>query len=156
MCWIDKQSQSTIFLDNRSISYQLRDKSSKGGYRYFVIRPTVQASYTALPFRDNTFYLVLFDPPHLAANGRNGWMAKKYGHLQDNWKSGLAAGFRECLRVLRPGGTLVFKWSEHDVPLSTVVALAAPQQPLFGHKSGKNARTHWLVFMKNLSGLDRS
>lgn len=56
-------------------------------------------------------------------------------------------GFRECMRVLKPDGVLIFKWSEYDIPASKVWK-AIGQEPLFGHRSGKQSRTFWACFMK--------
>ena len=55
-------------------------------------------------------------------------------------------GFTECMRVLKPHGTLIFKWNEEQIKLSELLD-AIGQQPLFGDKRGK---THWLVFMKGI------
>jgi hypothetical protein len=46
---------------------------------------------------------------------------------------------------------LVFKWNEHEVPLSQILALT-PERPLFGNRGGKAAKSHWLVFMKPYAG----
>ena len=71
-----------------------------------------------------------------------------YGSLdKDTWKEDLAAGFKECFRVLKPHGTLIFKWNEIDIPLNDVLALT-PEKPLYGHRSGKKANTHWVSFIK--------
>ena len=51
------------------------------------------------------------------------------------------------MRVLKPYGTLVFKWSEVEIPLKKVLE-AIGADPLFGHRSGKNMNTHWMCFMK--------
>lgn len=56
-------------------------------------------------------------------------------------------GFAECMRALDDYGTLIFKWLEVQIPLSKVLK-AIGQEPLFGHRSGKNMNTHWLAFMK--------
>ena len=95
---------------------------------------------------DNSFSLVVFDPPHLKC-GRKSYFAQIYGSLEDTWAEDLRQGFSECFRVLKPDGVLVFKWNETDVPLKEVLALT-PEQPLFGHRSGKAAKTHWVAFMK--------
>ena len=60
----------------------------------------------------------------------------------------LSKGFAECFRVLRPGGTLVFKWNECDIPLRTVLGLT-PHAPLYGNKSPKRVGTHWVVWVKD-------
>ena len=51
------------------------------------------------------------------------------------------------MRVLKPNGTLIFKWNETDVTVSKIIDVIG-QMPLFGHKSGKREKTHWLCFMK--------
>ena len=56
-------------------------------------------------------------------------------------------GFAECFRVLRPNGTLIFKWNETDIKVSEVLALT-DEKPVFGHRSGKASKTHWICFMK--------
>ena len=56
-------------------------------------------------------------------------------------------GFKECMRVLKYDGVLVFKWS--DVSISTRDILnVIGKEPLFGHRSGKKMNTHWMCFMK--------
>jgi SAM-dependent methyltransferase len=148
MFWFDRRDPRALFVDNRREKHSLPDVSSAGGLRELVIDPDVQADFTALPFPDNTFAAVVFDPPHLVRAGRKGWQAKKYGKLEGDWKEMLRLGFAECFRVLRPDGTLIFKWNEHDVPVSQILALT-PARPLVGQRCGKTAKTHWVVFMKH-------
>jgi len=93
----------------------------------------------------------VFDPPHFTSLGEKSYMAKKYGRLDPHtWQDDLRQGFAECFRVLKPGGVLIFKWNEYDVPLREVLALT-PVQPLFGHPSGKTQKTHWVCFMKQIT-----
>lgn len=147
MFWFDRQNADAVFVDIRSESHELTDRSSRGGSRSLVICPDIQADFTALPFPDAHFPLVVFDPPHLVRNGRSGWLAKKYVKLGEDWREDLRRGFAECFRVLRPDGTLIFKWNEHEVKVSEVLALT-PEKPLFGNRCGKTAKSHWLVFIK--------
>ena len=56
-------------------------------------------------------------------------------------------GFREAMRVLKPDGVLIFKWSEYDIPAEKVWR-SIGQNPLFGHHSGKKSTTFWGTFMK--------
>lgn len=144
MFWFQKQYPSVVYGDKRTESHTLCDG------RALRIEPDVELDFTALPFADNTFQLVAFDPPHLERAGPHSWMAAKYGKLSGNWKADLAKGFSECLRVLKPGGVLVFKWNETQIKVNEILKLA-PQQPLFGNTSGKRAGTHWMVFMKEAS-----
>jgi SAM-dependent methyltransferase len=141
MFWFDKDSDGVVFGDIRHESHTLCDGRS------LVISPDVQMDFTALPFVSGIFDMVVFDPPHLETLGESSWMAKKYGRLLTGWQTDIAAGFSECFRVLRSGGSLIFKWNEIEVPVSEVLKLAGVK-PMFGHKSGKMSKTHWLCFVK--------
>lgn len=147
MFWFNPNDPRAIFADNRIESHMLKDSSANGGLRSLEIKPAMVADFAAMPYADNTFPLVVFDPPHLATAGINGWQAKKYGRLNGNWREMLRDGFAECFRVLKPYGTLIFKWNEHEIPVSQILALT-PEKPLFGNRCGKTAKTHWVVFMK--------
>ena len=103
--------------------------------------------FRALPYKDGTFKLVSFDPPHLLRAGPRSWLAAKYGKLSECWQDDIGKGFSECFRVLDTDGVLVFKWNETQVRVSEVLALT-DVMPLFGHLSGRKGLTHWLVFMK--------
>ena len=138
MIWFDKENPDVVYMDNRELTDILCDG------RVLNINPNIVADFRDMPFEDNTFYLVVFDPPHLIKAGKNSWLAKKYGVLSQNWKQDIAQGFRECMRVLKPNGILIFKWNEEQVKLSEVLK-AIDYKPLFGNRRSK---THWLVFMK--------
>ena len=139
MFWFDKQNEDVLYMDNR----QLNDVLCDG--RTLNINPDVIADFRNMPFDDNSFYLVVFDPPHLLKAGENSWLAKKYGLLDELWQFDIKQGFEECMRVLKPNGTLIFKWNEDQVPLKEVLQ-AIDHKPLFGNRRSK---THWLVFMKD-------
>lgn len=141
MFWFDRENPNALFQDKRSEEHVLCDG------RELKIRPDVVADFTEMPYPDETFYLVVFDPPHMTTLGANSWMAKKYGRLTGDWRDMIRAGFGECWRVLKPGGTLVFKWNETDVKLNDVLALA-PVAPVFGHTTGRQAKTIWATFFK--------
>ena len=109
------------------------------------VDPDVVGDFRQMPFDDETFHLVVFDPPHLLRAGSNSWLAKKYGKLNpDTWQEDIAQGFRECMRVLKPNGTLIFKWNEDQVSLPDILK-AIDCTPIFGQKRSK---TQWLTFMK--------
>jgi SAM-dependent methyltransferase len=148
MFWFDHDEVRAVFMDKRREIHRLADKSSKGGSRLLVVDPDLISDFTALPFRDEAFPLVVFDPPHLVRNGVSGWLAKKYGKLGRDWREDIRLGFAECFRVLQPLGTLIFKWNENDIPVSQILALT-PHQPLIGNKCGRTAKSHWLVFQKS-------
>ena len=140
MMWFDKTDPRAISGDQRTETHTLCDG------RTLDIAPDVELDFRALPFPDETFRLVVFDPPHLTNVGHSSWLAAKYGRLLPSWQDDITAGFAECFRVLKPEGVLIFKWSEVQVPLADVLA-CTPERPLFGH-TGTNASTYWMAFMK--------
>lgn len=112
-----------------------------------LIEPDFVGDFTALPFPNDKFSMVVFDPPHLLRNGSKGWLAKKYGKLGKDWREDLRKGFAEAFRILKQEGVLIFKWNETDIPVSQILALT-PVKPLLGNRCGKTAKSHWVVFMK--------
>ncbi len=59
-------------------------------------------------------------------------MFKKYDSLiQDSWRNDLKRGFLEAFRVLKPNGTLIFKWSETQIPTKQILDLTNEKQLLF-------------------------
>ena len=88
-------------------------------------------------------------PPHLMHADKRSWLAKKYGVLDDS--EGLLdikLGFREAMRVLKPTGTLLFKWNQYQIPFRLVLATIAVDgyNPILGDKRSK---TRWSVFIKS-------
>ena len=142
--WFDKADDRALFVDKRR---ETCHADTREGRREIVVDPDVIANFQALPFADKTFALVVFDPPH-TYSGETGWMAKKYGRLEPGWREEIGHGFSECFRVLAPRGTLIFKWNEHRISVSTVLSLT-PEKPLFGQRCGTTAKTHWIVFQKD-------
>lgn len=158
MFWFNKQNPDVLFCDIRDVETTLCDG------RDFEVKPDVQCDFTDLPFADNIFKLAVFDPPHLLRNtGKSkfadlygslnekavptGYQHIKYGALYSDWQDLIKKGFAECFRVLEPYGVLIFKWNETDIKVNDVLSLT-PEKPLFGHKSGKASKTHWICFMK--------
>ena len=79
MMWHQKSNPDTIYGDLRVESHTLSDG------RRVDIKPDIRFDYRALPFPDDTFDLVNFDPPHLTRAGETGWMRQKYGVLFTTW-----------------------------------------------------------------------
>lgn len=148
MFWFNRYNPDVEFVDNREIDNEIiwRSKDGKEEAR-ITVKPTTVADFRHLPFPDNSFWHVVFDPPHLLNVGDNAWLAKKYGKLPENWQEVIHDGFWECMRVLKPNGTLIFKWAEIDIKLSEVLKVIEAN-PLYGHRSGKHMTTHWMAFMK--------
>lgn len=142
MFWWDKHNPLVAFIDKRNEVYTFMDR---GKERTIEIKPDVVADWThGLPFENESFNLVVFDPPHLLRAGKSSWLAKKYGVLDDSWKTDINKGFHEAMRVLKPYGTIMFKWNDEQIKLSEVLK-CIDYKPLFGDKRSK---THWLFFMK--------
>jgi hypothetical protein len=147
MFWYNKQNPLTVFMDCREVDQICCDG------RHIRVSPDVVADFRHMPFPDEHFKVVVFDPPHLIYCGDNSWLAQKYGKLPIVWQPYLAEGFDECWRVLEFGGVLVFKWSETDIPASEIVKVFG-RAPLIWHKYAKNNGTHWMLFIKTDAGPD--
>lgn len=142
MFWFDKTNPNVLFADIRTEHHILCDG------RPLDIKPDVVMDFRDMKFQDNTFQMVVFDPPHLNKLGHDTWMAQKYGVLLPTWELDIKAGFDECMRVLKPQGTLIFKWNEAQITLNKVLEVIKIE-PLFGHVTGKHGRTIWMAFIKN-------
>lgn len=138
MFWFDKQNPNALFMDNRDFEDTLCDG------RTLQVHPDIVADFRNMPFDDESFSLVVFDPPHLLKIGDDAWMAKKYGKLHSTWKDDIRQGFSECFRVLKSNGVLIFKWNEEQIKTRDIIKLSSVS-PLFGNRRSK---THWIVFMK--------
>ena len=142
--WFDKNDPRTLYLDKR---FETHVDTYPCGTKTNVIEPDIVGDFTDIKQPDNTFNLVVFDPPHIAQESES-QITKKYGALTGDWKSMIRDGFKEWFRVLKPNGVLIFKWNEVRFPVKEILSLT-DQKPLFGHKSGKKMQTHWICFMKD-------
>lgn len=143
--WFTHKDARAIYMDRREEVHSI----DRGDFtaQHVAIAPDVRGDFTEMPFPDESFYHVVFDPPHCNRASATGYLAKKYGVLLPGWEEMIRGGFAECFRVLKPHGTLIFKWSSVQIPLARVLALT-PEKPLYGHRSGKHSKTHWIAFMK--------
>lgn len=140
MFYFDKEDPRVVFGDIRIFEGLCCDG------RKIKINPDVSTDFTQLDFPDNSFHLVIFDPPHLIRVGDNAWLKQKYGSLpKKSWKETLKKGFKECWRVLEPGGTLIFKWNESQIKLTKIKDLF-PDKPVIGTRT--NTNTMFIVFYK--------
>ena len=145
MFWFNKDNPAAVFMDNRELECVLCDG------RTLNIHPDMVADFRSIPFEDEHFSLVVFDPPHLTQAGEGSWLAKKYGVLSPDWKKDIATGFRECLRVLKEDGVLIVKWNEEQVTIGEFVK-AVGFRPLFGNRM-KEKKTIWLDYMKGVDSI---
>ena len=144
MFWFDKKQENTIFFDKRK-----------------EVKPDKIGNFKDLPYNNNSFKLLVFDPPHLiGGKHKTSAMVEAYGDLdKDNWKQDIKEGFEECWRVLEEYGILIFKWSDcnrwsnktYNCNVKEILKLFHTK-PLFGHKTRANknmiSSTYWFCFMK--------
>lgn len=143
--WFNKHHPNAVYCDIREEHHE-SDFGTHKAHRTIDIAPDIVCDFTDLPFDDNQFALVVFDPPHVLNLSSKSWLSKRYGSLNGEWQTVIGNGFKECMRVLKPDGVLVMKWA--DTSVSTPELIKIIGQPLFGHRSGKKMGTHWLTFMK--------
>jgi len=135
MMWANKNDSDTIYLDSRK-----------------EVKPNLVALWQFLPFQNDFFDLILFDPPH-DKPGPRGIFRQKFGALNlDTFHIDFWQAWRELFRVLKPNHFLIFKWCETRRKLHTVISLC-PYKPLFynlfkGSKSSNETMTFWVVFRK--------
>ena len=138
MFWFNKENKNTVYMDNR------REETTLCDGRKLIVKPDIIADFREMPYKDETFYLVIFDPPHLLRAGEESYLKLKYGRLAADWKEDIKKGLAECWRVLKTNGTMIFKWNEEQIALPQVKTLL-PCEPIIGQRRGK---TIWLVFFK--------
>lgn len=141
MFYFDKADDRVLFGDSRCEHHTLCDG------RELNISPDIELDFRDLPYPDTAFSLVIFDPPHLKRAGKKSWLALKYGVLGQDWQKDIKQGFDEAWRVLKPDGTLIFKWNETQIKIAELEPLF-PAKPVCGHRTTQNLKTHWIVFFK--------
>ena len=89
--WFDKHNPLALYCDKRTEHHE-SDYGSNKSHRVLDISPDIECDFTDLPFPDNTYSLVVFDPPHLKSLSKDAWLRKAYGSLDDNWQALLQGG----------------------------------------------------------------
>jgi len=149
--WYQKNNPFTIFLDKRcGKEYTQTTESNFDNKRIIRIFPNVRGIWQHLPFKENSFDMIVFDPPHLFKDeGKKlSLMSIRYGIFYNHsWKQELTSGLNELFRVLKPLGIFILKWNETDVAIEEVLKLF-PYKPLFGSRVGQKNQTHWITFIK--------
>lgn len=145
----NKEREDTLYIDNREEPPGFLGQEG----RTYGIDPDEVKDFRDLPYEDESFNLIVFDPPHViredGMKGITGVVQKKYGALNaETWQSDLSKGFEELWRVLSKGGTLIFKFADNSLDFDDVIDLA-PKKPLFGTTTKKNnTETRFYVFHK--------
>lgn len=139
--WYDKHNPHALYMDK----YPRKFEDGMG--RTCECDPDVVGDFRDMPFANDTFNLVIWDPPHIDHAGPNHWIRNKYGCAEKKtWETDLRAGFDECMRVLRPGGVLILKWSDLQLKIKKVLEVIG-QNPVIGDR-GKGPNCIWCVFYK--------
>jgi hypothetical protein len=153
--WRNKIHPSTVFMDIRSNTKLLKDweanmiqKDRATDIEFTKL--TIQADFTHLPFKDESFFHINYDPPQLIHLGKTSIYYKQFGCLEaDTWRRVLKEAAKELLRVLKEGGTLNVKWNDRDISDNDVLALF-PIAPAYGQvgSHGTSSKTSWFTFIK--------
>jgi SAM-dependent methyltransferase len=146
----NKHHENALYIDTREEPPGFHGQEG----RTYAVQPDEQQDFRNLPYDDESFNLAVFDPPHIIREGGmktlGGHVRKKYGQLRaETWQEDLKAGFDELWRVLKPGGTLTFKFADDSADWDEVLELA-PQDPLYGttYNQSNGVETRWFVFYK--------
>ncbi len=142
MFWFDKKNPNVLYMDCRK-----EDKGFLEERPNFCVKPDKLGDFRDIDYPDESFKMVVWDPPHTKKRASRSIISKKYGDLDPSWREDLHKGFNECWRVLEDYGVLIFKWNENEIPLKEVLK-QFHTTPLFGNKSPLKNKTHWLCFMK--------
>jgi len=123
--------------------------------------PDIIADHKALPFRDNTFETIFFDPPYwtqgppwmlnkkINPGGGNAYYGK-YSSKRDMFSS-IDKAQREFARV---GKRLCFKWGENEVSLWKILPFfrnwVVKQEMEFKSKQKRGkSKTWWVTFVRS-------
>jgi len=137
MMWKNKNPPLTVFMDKNALSPR---------------PPDVVGVWEFLPFRDDVFECVIFDPPHKhgRTTGRGLWAtptsSSYYGIDIPRIKflSGVYRGTREFLRVSK---RLCFKWNDIEMSVSRVLSLFPKEwKEVYRRVIDKGLKTKTLTF----------
>lgn len=163
-----------VTMGQKGMQKELRKRFGiDGGYTNSDLRrttlygahPHIQASFECLPFPDNTFTLILYDPPFLVDRrsisghdyrrryfkdytvqeksgyaGTPGNIGQKFGAwpTRPALRKQLFRSFTELKRILHPDGQIIFKWTDSDASLKWALSLknGLEVERVFSRKSG--------------------
>jgi hypothetical protein len=126
MMWFNKHDPNTLYIDKRP-----------------EVEPDQVADWTkTLPYPNESFKLIIFDPPHIIKNSGIGNFdsnnIRTYGILQaDTVAIDIKNAFSEFWRLLQPYGILLFKWNTTSTSSDELIKLA-PCPPLIYQISASN------------------
>lgn len=147
MIWFNKNHPNTLYMDVRSMPNGTLTTQPN-----WAVKPDVIGDWSKkLDFPDWSFHHICWDIPHVVAEpNEKSIILTKYGVLNPTWEKDVANGFKELWRVLKPYGTLNFKYADIDIKVSKMLSLF-PVQPLYGTRTKKAVNghgTYWFTFVK--------
>ena len=89
--WFDKNDLRTLYLDKRKESHSNIYPSGK---KQMIIDPDIIGDFTNIKQPDESFWHIVFDPPHIKRN-KLGEITKRYGNLEGDWREMIRKGFAE-------------------------------------------------------------
>jgi hypothetical protein len=97
-----------------------------------AMKPDVVCDSRMLPFRDKSFSLIIFDPPHECVSGNSG---ARYGHYPREYIRELVRETaKEAHRVAKDDAFMAFKWNTHAYPFDKIFGMMFTYwRILFGH-----------------------
>ena len=155
---MQKEVRERFGIEGPILSVDVRPKMGNG------MEPDMVMDSRALTFPNNTFDMVLFDPP-FSFHGAKSCGNAEYNRFYVTYGLNLYASraelgdyigktFAEIARVLKSGGTCLMKWSESriklDFPLALVGSLAEMKrwQRPSKHWGTKTGTATWYVWLK--------
>lgn len=94
--WFQKHEPHTLYCDRRREHFEDRFGANHSK-RTLDINPDMECDFTKLPFDDETFHLVVFDPPHLIGES-DAWLKKAFS-FYDTKKNSRPDGCSRYRRV---------------------------------------------------------
>ena len=85
--WFNKNHPNAIYCDKRTEDIEMTFGKARTSVHQLHVNPDILCDFTDLPFDDNQFSLVVFDPPHLLGANETAWLVKKYGKLEEGKKA---------------------------------------------------------------------
>lgn len=147
-----------VFMDIRHGPFSTGKR--RGKPEIIEIDPDKLGCITKIPWPDNTFSMVLFDPPH-DKWGKSSFMRVLYGSWNNEmFVHKVGPANQEFYRVLKPGGFLFVKIQDNKQRDKQLVELLSNfklllkihQAPLSGRTKNK---TYWMLFVRRKTILPR-
>ena len=79
--WFDKKDNRALYLDKRN---EYHENTYPSGKKTLIVCPDIIGYFTNIKQPDNSFWHVVFDPPHIKRN-KLGEITKRYGNLEEGW-----------------------------------------------------------------------